>query len=153
MSAVIWKRTETDSWTGDEEGHRIGVIDEIRPHQFHLRNSVGTELGDFETLRDAQRRITADRMAPPADHVSVAVGPGRHDAVIDIDSLAADMQRVRLNQQTVGFVRRVGHLFVALAGPTLHLAVEVAQCYSMSDAVDRIHSAVSMAATGQGAAR
>lgn len=135
MGAIVWKRTELDSWSGDEGSTHLGVI-ESSTDTYHLTNAVGTELGDFPTMGEAQRQLVADRLVPDRVPEAPATAPlPPDDEVLDIDTIAPDMARVQANRHTVGFVRRVGSIFVALAGPTLHLAVEVGQFRSIGDAV------------------
>jgi hypothetical protein len=140
MGAIVWKKTEQDSWSGSEGSTHLGDI-ESSADTYHLVNSVGTELGDFATMGEAQRQLVADRRPPTRDRVTAErawLQPG--DDLLDIHTIAPDLARVQLDRQTVGFVRRVDPIFVALSGPTLHLAVEVGQFYSIGDAVRCIRS-------------
>ncbi len=138
MGAVIWKRIDADRWMGDDGGRPLGEIVEADPHRFLLRNEAGAEIGSYLTLRDAQRGLLAERPAPPAD-VRTETAPRRED-VLDIDQIGPDLARVRVDLHTVGFVRKVGRVHVALGGPTLHLAVEEGQFYFFADAVRCLRS-------------
>ncbi|MFD3446267.1 hypothetical protein ACFDTO_16855 [Microbacteriaceae bacterium 4G12] len=138
MGAVIWKRIDSDRWMGDDGGRPLGEIVEADPHRFLLRNEAGAEIGSYLTLRDAQRGLLAERSAPPAD-VGTETAPRRED-VLDIDQIGPDLARVRVDLHTIGFVRKVGRVHVALGGPTLHLAVEEGQFYFFADAVRCLRS-------------
>ena len=138
MGAVIWKRIDSDRWMGDDGGRPLGEIVEADPHRFLLRNEAGAEIGSYLTLRDAQRGLLAERPAPPTEARTETV-PRRED-VLDIDQIGQDLARVRVDLHTIGFVRKVGRVHVALGGPTLHLAVEEGQFYFFADAVRCLRS-------------
>ena len=138
MGAVIWKRIDSDRWMGNDGGRPLGEIVEADSHRFLLRNEAGAEIGSYLTLRDAQRGLLAERPAPPAD-VRTETAPRRED-VLDIDQIGPDLARVRVDLHTIGFVRKVGRVHVALGGPTLHLAVEEGQFYFFADAVRCLRS-------------
>jgi hypothetical protein len=139
MGAVIWKKIDSDRWTGNDGGRPLGEIVEADPHRFLLRNEAGAEIGSYHTLRDAQRGLLAGRPAPSAD-VRTEPAPQRREEVLDIDQIGPDLARVRVNMHTIGFVRKVGRVHVALGGPTLHLAVEEGQFYFFADAVRCLRS-------------
>ena len=142
MGAVIWKRIDSDRWMGDDGGRPLGEIVEADPHRFLLRNETGAEIGSYLTLRDAQRGLLAERSASPGDvrtEVRTETGSRRED-VLDIDQIGPDLARVRVDLHTIGFVRKVGRVHVALGGPTLHLAVEEGQFYFFADAVRCLRS-------------
>lgn len=135
MGAITWTHVEPDAWSGEEDGIHMGDIHSSQQH-YELTNSVGTALGEFPTLQGAQRQLVADRRIPEPAQTPEGAGAARApENVLDIDTVAADMARVRIDLQTVGFVRHVDRIFVALSGPTLHLAVETGQFFSMKDAV------------------
>ncbi len=139
MGAVIWKRIDSGRWMGDDGGRPLGEIVETDPHRFLLRNEAGAEIGSYLTLRDAQRGLLAERPAPSTD-VRTETAPQRREEVLDIDQIGPDLARVRVNMHTIGFVRKVGRVHVALGGPTLHLAVEEGQFYFFADAVRCLRS-------------
>jgi len=140
MGAVIWKRIDADRWMGNDGGRPLGEIVEADSHTFLLRNEAGAVVGNYLTLRDAQRGLLAERPAPHADGRADTGAPVRREDVLDIDQIGQDLARVRVNLHTVGFVRKVGRLHVALGGPTLHLAVEEGQFFFFADAVRCLRS-------------
>jgi hypothetical protein len=139
MGAVIWKRIDSGRWMGDDGGRPLGEIVEADPHRFLLRNEAGAEIGSYHTLRDAQRGLLAERPGPSTD-VRTDTTTQRREDVLDIDQIGPDLARVRVNLHTIGFVRKVGRVHVALGGPTLHLAVEEGQFYFFADAVRCLRS-------------
>ena len=58
----------------------------------------------------------------------------------DIALVGDDMYCVLSETDTLGFVHRVGNVFVALCGSELHHAVEVGQSLSFERAVELVHS-------------
>jgi hypothetical protein len=139
MGAVIWKRIDADHWMGDDGGRQLGEIVETDPHRYLLRNEAGAVIGSYLTLRDAQRGLLGERPEPPVD-VRTDIAPPQREDVLDIDQIGPDLARVRVNRHTIGFVRKVGRVHVALGGPTLHLAVEEGQFYFFADAVRCLRS-------------
>lgn len=76
-------------------------------------------------LLDTGQRHRADK--PPVDEPELSVS-----------LLAEDLYVVLSPTMTLGFVERVGTVFVALSGPDLARAVEVRQSLSWNVAIDAV---------------
>lgn len=58
----------------------------------------------------------------------------RHDIALVDD----DLYSVLSETETLGFVHRVGHVYVALAGENPKRAIEIGQTMSWDDAIDMV---------------
>jgi len=80
-----------------------------------------------DILQTGERRRHAQPYDAPADEPSIAIV---HDG----------LYAVLATRETMGFVERVGRVFVALQGPDLARAVEVGQSLSWDDCVTMVRS-------------
>ena len=65
--------------------------------------------------------------------------PRRSTGAPDVALVKDDVYAVLGSTETMGFVERVGNLFVALSGPELNHAVEIGQSLSWDQAVQMVH--------------
>jgi hypothetical protein len=58
----------------------------------------------------------------------------------DVALMGDDLYAILSENETLGFVHRVGNVFVSLCGADLHHAVEVGQSLSWDRAIDLVRS-------------
>ena len=58
----------------------------------------------------------------------------------EVALVSDDLHAVLSDNDTLGYVHKVGNVFVALCGSELHHAVEVGQSLSFERAVELVHS-------------
>ena len=73
----------------------------------------------------------------------VITSPARQPAApeVSVARVSDDLFSVSTRAETLGYVRKVGNVFVALRGSIFHHAVEVGQSLSADRAVQFVHSA------------
>jgi hypothetical protein len=70
----------------------------------------------------------------------VLISPSRRSSnnEVDVAAIGDDLFAVLTASDTLGFIHKVGRVYVSLSGPHLNSAVEVAQSLSWDRAVDAV---------------
>jgi hypothetical protein len=76
---------------------------------------------------------------PARPHQETRLHPQRSRSAPDIALVRDDLYVVFCPDDTMGFVERVGNVFVALSGPNMNHAVEIGQSLSYDQAVHMVH--------------
>jgi hypothetical protein len=73
----------------------------------------------------------------------VLISPSRRSSEADVDvaAIGDDLFAVLTSTGTLGFIHKVGRVYVSLSGPHLNSAVEVAQSLSLDRAVNAVCTA------------
>lgn len=91
------------------------------------------------TTRSTSSRPTSGRSTSGRTHPAPPPAP-QQNARLVVVRVFDDIHRVDDATGTVGYVEKVGVVYVSLKGPVYNTSLEIAQCLDLEDAVERLRA-------------